>query len=82
VASWRSLSQNSGAITVAGSPFKTLAEAEEACKAMLGYLGDAASWRVTDEKARRREPAGVAHRKVLPISRASLAVSGGIPGRL
>jgi hypothetical protein len=38
VASWRSLSQNTGAIRVAGSPFKTLAEAEEACKAMLGYL--------------------------------------------
>jgi hypothetical protein len=38
VASWRSLSQNRGAIRVAGSPFKTLAEAEEACKAMLGYL--------------------------------------------
>jgi hypothetical protein len=33
VASWRSLSQNMGAIRVAGSPFKTLAEAEEACKA-------------------------------------------------
>jgi hypothetical protein len=38
VASWRSLSQNTGAIRVAGSPFKTLTEAEEACKAMLGYL--------------------------------------------
>jgi hypothetical protein len=38
VASWRSLSQNTGAIRVAGSPFKTLAEAEEACRAMLGYL--------------------------------------------
>ena len=38
VASWRSLSQNTGAIKVAGSPFKTLAEAEEACRAMLGYL--------------------------------------------
>jgi hypothetical protein len=43
VASWRSLSQNTGAIMVAGSPFKTLAETEEACKAMLGYLGDTAS---------------------------------------
>jgi hypothetical protein len=32
-----------GAIRVSGSPFKTLAEAEEACKAMLGYLGDTAS---------------------------------------
>jgi hypothetical protein len=38
VASWRSLSQNTGAIRVSGSPFKTLAEAEEACKAMLGHL--------------------------------------------
>ena len=38
VASWRALSQNMGAIRVAGSPFKTLAEAEEACNAMLGYL--------------------------------------------
>jgi hypothetical protein len=38
VASWRSLSGNTAAIRVGGSPFKTLAEAEEACKAMLGYL--------------------------------------------
>ena len=38
VASWRSLSRNTGAIKVAGSPFKTLAEAEEACEATLGYL--------------------------------------------
>jgi hypothetical protein len=38
VASWRSLSQNTAAIRVGGSPFKTLAEAEEACKAILGYL--------------------------------------------
>jgi hypothetical protein len=43
VASWRLLSQNTFAIRVAGSPFKTLAEAEEACRAMLGYLGGAAS---------------------------------------
>jgi hypothetical protein len=26
------------AITIGGSPFKTLAEAEEACEAMLGHL--------------------------------------------
>jgi hypothetical protein len=38
VASWRSLSQNTAAIRVGGSPFKTLAEAEDACNAMLGYL--------------------------------------------
>lgn len=38
VASWCSLAQNTGAIRVAGSPFKSLAEAEEACRAMLGYL--------------------------------------------
>jgi hypothetical protein len=38
VASWRSLSGDNGAIRITGSPFKTLAEAEEACKAMLGHL--------------------------------------------
>jgi hypothetical protein len=38
VASWRPVHQNRCAIRVGGSPFKTLAEAEEACKAMLGHL--------------------------------------------
>jgi hypothetical protein len=38
VASWRPIHQNRGAIKIGGSPFKTLAEAEEACRAMLGYL--------------------------------------------
>jgi len=38
VASWRPIDQNRGAIKIGGSPFKTLAEAEEACKAMLGHL--------------------------------------------
>jgi hypothetical protein len=38
VASWRPIDQNKGAIKIGGSPFKTFAEAEEACKAMLGYL--------------------------------------------
>jgi hypothetical protein len=38
VASWRPIHQNRGAIKIGGSPFKTLAEAEEACKAMLGHL--------------------------------------------
>jgi hypothetical protein len=38
VASWRPIYQNRCAIKVGGSPFKTLTEAEEACKAMLGYL--------------------------------------------
>ena len=38
VASWRPIHQNAGAIKIGGSPFKTLAEAEEACEAMLGYL--------------------------------------------
>ncbi len=38
VASWRPIHQNTGAIKIGGSPFKTLAEAEEACKAMLGHL--------------------------------------------
>jgi hypothetical protein len=38
VASWRSIHQNTGAIKIGGSPFKTLAEAEEACEVMLGHL--------------------------------------------
>jgi hypothetical protein len=38
VGSWCSLVQNTGAIRVAGSPFNTFAEAEDACNAMLGYL--------------------------------------------
>jgi hypothetical protein len=38
VASWRSLSPNTGAVRVAGSPFETLGEAEEACSALLRYL--------------------------------------------
>jgi hypothetical protein len=38
VASWRPIHQNRRAVRVIGSPFKTLAEAEEACKAMLGHL--------------------------------------------
>ena len=38
VASWRPIHQNKGAIKIGGSPFKTLAEAEEACKAMMGHL--------------------------------------------
>jgi hypothetical protein len=38
VASWRPIHQNRGAIRVGGSPFKTLTEAEEACRAMLRYL--------------------------------------------
>jgi hypothetical protein len=46
VASWCSLSQNTSAIRVAGSPFKTPAEAEEACNAMLGYL-TRKLWRMT-----------------------------------
>jgi hypothetical protein len=38
VASWRPIHQNRGAIKIGGSPFKTLTEAEEACKVMLGHL--------------------------------------------
>ena len=38
VASWRPIHQNRSAIRIGGSPFKTFAEAEEACKAMLGHL--------------------------------------------
>ena len=38
VASWRPLYRGRGAIRIAGSPFKTFAEAEEACTTMLKYL--------------------------------------------
>ena len=38
VASWRLINQNRSAIKIGGSPFKTLAEAEEACEATLRYL--------------------------------------------
>jgi hypothetical protein len=38
VASWRPIDQNRSAIKIGGSPFKTLAEAEEACEATLEYL--------------------------------------------
>ena len=39
VASWRPIRhQKTSAIKIGGSPFKTLAEAQEACTAMLGHL--------------------------------------------
>ncbi|TYO67192.1 hypothetical protein FXV83_07770 [Bradyrhizobium hipponense] len=38
VASWRPLYQSRGAIKIGGSPFKTFAEAEEACDTMLKHL--------------------------------------------
>jgi hypothetical protein len=38
VASWRPININRPAIRVSGSPFKTFAEAAEACEAMLGHL--------------------------------------------
>jgi hypothetical protein len=38
VASWRPINLNRTAIRVGGSPFKTLAEAEKACEAMLAHL--------------------------------------------
>lgn len=38
VASWRPLYQNRGAIKIGGSPFRTLAEAEAACRNMIEHL--------------------------------------------
>jgi hypothetical protein len=38
VASWRPIHINKPAIRVGGSPFKTYAEAETACEAMLAIL--------------------------------------------
>jgi hypothetical protein len=36
--SWRPVDQNRSAVSVGGSPFKTLAEAQEACNAMAALL--------------------------------------------
>ena len=41
VASWRPLDASRGAIKVGGSPFATLADAEEACNKMLEHLNRA-----------------------------------------
>jgi hypothetical protein len=38
IASWRPIYQNRPAVKVIGSPFKTLAGAEQACDVMLGHL--------------------------------------------
>jgi hypothetical protein len=38
VASWRPIDQNRCAIKIGGSPFKTLADAEVSCRAMLEHL--------------------------------------------
>jgi hypothetical protein len=38
VASWRPLYGSKGAIKIGGSPFETLADAEEACNRMLEHL--------------------------------------------
>ena len=38
LASWRPLHHGSGAIKVIGSPFRTFADAEDACNAMLEHL--------------------------------------------
>jgi hypothetical protein len=38
VASWRPINFNRTAIRVGGSPFKTLADAEKACEAMVAHL--------------------------------------------
>jgi len=40
-ASWRPLHQNSRAVTVTGSPFETLVEAENACRAMAILMTNA-----------------------------------------
>ena len=38
VVSWRPIDINQPAVRVGGSPFKTFAEAEKACEAMLQHL--------------------------------------------
>ena len=42
LASWRPLFENSGAVKISGSPFRTLAEAEGACTNMLEHLNASA----------------------------------------
>jgi hypothetical protein len=38
VASWRPIFRNRTAVKITGSPFETIAAAEQACEVMLGYL--------------------------------------------
>jgi len=38
LASWRPLYRNIGAVRITGSPFKTFAEAEDACNTILNHL--------------------------------------------
>ncbi|MDD1528206.1 hypothetical protein WI560_12480 [Bradyrhizobium sp. A11] len=38
LASWRPLYKNQAAIKIGGSPFRTLAEAEGACRTAIGHL--------------------------------------------
>ena len=38
MATWRPLYQNKGAIRIGGSPFRTFAEAEEACDKVIEHL--------------------------------------------
>jgi hypothetical protein len=49
LASWRPLYQTRPAVKIIGSPFKTLAAAEQACEVMLGYL-------ISDSPSSRRPP--------------------------
>jgi hypothetical protein len=50
MASWRGMYHSSSAVAVEGSPFKTLADAESACRAMAILLG---SGRATGNRAPR-----------------------------
>jgi hypothetical protein len=40
MATWRPLNKNIGAIKIAGAPFETFADAEQACNRTLEYLTD------------------------------------------
>jgi hypothetical protein len=57
MASWRPIHQNMSAIKVGGSPFKTLAEAEQACKAMLSLLPKAGRMGSTEAQVNFDAPA-------------------------
>ena len=64
VASWRPINFNRTAIRVGGSPFRTFAEAEKACEAMLVHLinsfGIFADENAAEAWFRENDPEGVA----------------------
>jgi hypothetical protein len=63
VASWRPIYENRCAIKIGGSPFRSLGEAEEACRAMLEFLviGAVRPSRATSSRSADGHPASFPH---------------------